>query len=236
MSELSDELLKKLNFVSRAGNHFLHQNNQRLTGQQRVLAILNLDDNLTQSYLQDILDLRPSSLAELLKKLETKGLIERTEDSNDKRVKKIALTDVGKEEVKKLTAKPSADLSEQFLAGLSEDEKVQLKDSLDKISNGWDDDFKEQTKNFIEPMDRFEKMQKVRESMLSKYGDDFDNMSPEEMKDFRKEMRQQMKDMGFSGRGPMHHGHRPMEHMHGGGPFGGPMGHSRRDFRFDGMS
>lgn len=68
MSEFTDDLMKQLRFISQASNAFMRDHKQKLTGQQRVLAVLAHADNLNQSYLAAILDLRPSSLAELLKK------------------------------------------------------------------------------------------------------------------------------------------------------------------------
>lgn len=232
MSEFTDELMKQLHFVSKASNQYMHQNKQRLTGQQRVLSILNLEDDLTQSYLQEVLDLRPSSLAELLKKLEDKELITRSEDPSDKRIKRIKLTDAGRAKAVENAESKVQDATEKFFDGLSDDEQQQLKSNLDKVVDGWDDKFKEHADSFVDPMDRFEAMQQVRRDLIEKYGNDFENMSDEDAKAFRKEMRCNMREMGM-----MHHGgHGPMgrgmhRDMHG---FGGPKMGRRADFRFDG--
>lgn len=240
MSEFTDNLMKQLHFVSKASNQYMHQNNQRLTGQQRVLSILNLEDNLSQSYLQEVLDLRPSSLAELLKKLEDKGEITRSEDPTDKRIKRIKLTDQGRKTAEANSASKVQDATERFFSGLSDDEQQQLKDNLDKVADGWDDEFKKQADSFVDPMDRFASMQKVREEMIKKYGDDFENMTEDDARAFRKEMRSKMQDMGMMMRGKGHGmGHGPMGHgsMRGGhGMHGcdGPRMGRRADFRFDG--
>lgn len=69
MSEFTKDLMRQLRFISSASNAFMSKR-QKLTGQQRVLAILVKEDGLIQSQLAEILDIRPSSLAELMKKME----------------------------------------------------------------------------------------------------------------------------------------------------------------------
>ncbi|WP_053084451.1 MarR family transcriptional regulator [Companilactobacillus ginsenosidimutans] len=228
MTELTDDLMKQLHFISKASNQYMHQNKQRLTGQQRVLSILNLEDNLSQSYLQEVLDLRPSSLAELLKKLEDKGDITRSEAPDDKRIKRVSLTDQGRKAAQENASFKDADVTEKFFEGLSDVDQQQLKDNLEKISAGWDDEFKQQADSFVDPMDRFEAMQKMRDDIMAKYGDNFEDMSPEDMKAMRKEMKEKMSKMGIHHHGPMMGG---MHHMRGCGPRG--MGHA--DFRFGNM-
>ena len=111
MSTMTDHLMKQLRFISEASNAFMSQNNQRLSGQQRVLAVLNLEDGLVQSYLAEVLDLRPSSLAELLKKMENSGDIQRKEDAADKRIKRIYLTETGRKKQKITGTKRSSQQS-----------------------------------------------------------------------------------------------------------------------------
>lgn len=196
MSEFTDELMKKLNFVSKASNEYMHHNKQRLTGQQRVLAILNLQDNLTQSYLQEILDLRPSSIAELVKKLEDKGYISRKEDENDKRIKHINLTEEGRQEATKYANLKNSDTTEKFFQGLNSDEKEQFKDNLEKISNGWDTDFKEKSQSFNDPMEWVETMKNIKDEVFEKYKDKIDNMTDEDRRNFQHDMREEMKKHG----------------------------------------
>ncbi len=114
MSTMTDHLMKQLRFISEASNAFMSQNNQRLSGQQRVLAVLNLEDGLVQGYLAEVLDLRPSSLAELLKKMENSGDIQRKEDAADKRIKRIYLTETGRKSRKITGTKRSSQQSVVF--------------------------------------------------------------------------------------------------------------------------
>lgn len=182
MSSFTDELMKQLRFISDAGNAFMKQNKQRLTGQQRVLAILKMEDGMKQSFLAELLDLRPSSIAELVKKMEAAGDIVRLEDETDKRIKRIHLTDQGREKAEKNASLKEANHSEAFFAGLTEEEQQAFHTSLEKVAEGWDADFKESAKRFTDPMDRFQKIQEFRDSFF----EGFENMDPEVLKKMRK--------------------------------------------------
>lgn len=210
MSHLTDQLMKQLRFISEAGNAFLSQRKQRLSGQQRVLAILKLEDGLVQNYLAEVLDLRPSSLAELLKKMENSGDIERKEDEADKRIKRIYLTDAGRSKAEKLSTNKEEASSEIFFAGLTEEEQQLFSDYLQKIATGWEADFQQQAERFVDPMDRLQAMQHLRESMMDHWGGDWQSMSNEERRQMKKEMKDAMRQMPFRG----HHG------MPGFPPFG----------------
>ncbi|KRN98430.1 MarR family winged helix-turn-helix transcriptional regulator [Companilactobacillus kimchiensis] len=193
MSKISDDLMKQLRFISEAGNYFMGQKKQKLTGQQRVLAILKLEDGLTQNYLGEVLDLRPSSVAELMKKMETNGDITRQEDENDKRSKKVYLTEIGRKKAEDNASLKNEDYSETFFAGLNSDEKQQFSDHLQKISDGWDDEFKQNSNKFVDPTDKFKAMLNMRDQMM----DLRENMTPEDIENIRHEMRQNMHNMPF---------------------------------------
>ena len=229
MSAITDDLMKQLRFISEAGSYYMGQKKQKLTGQQRVLAILKLEDGLTQNYLAEVLDLRPSSIAELMKKMETNGDITRQEDENDKRSKRVYLTEDGRKKAEDNASLKNEDYSETFFAGLNDNEKQQFSDYLQKISDGWDDEFKQNSEKFIDPTDRYKAMLNMRDQMMQMHED----MTPDEIKHMRHEMRDQMRNMPFDrncmpgfgrGRGPKG-SHRPDEHGHGFGP--------RPDFRND---
>ena len=212
MSQITDDLMKQLRYISEAANYFMSQKKQKLTGQQRVLAVLQLEDGLTQNYLTNILDLRPSSVAELMKKMETKDLITRQEDPNDKRSKLVYLTELGKKQALENAALKNASYSEKFLAGLNDEEKAQFSQYLQKISEGWDDDFKQNADKFVDPTDRFKAMMQMRDQMMHADHD----LSSEEIAQMRRDMRENMHGMPF-GCSPHRHDHR---------------NDFRRDFRF----
>ncbi|MGI6535807.1 MAG: MarR family winged helix-turn-helix transcriptional regulator [Eggerthellaceae bacterium] len=64
-------------------------------GRGRILSLLQLKDGIKTKDLAKILDIRVSSLNELLAKMEAAGLIERRQSEADKRVMLIYLTEKG---------------------------------------------------------------------------------------------------------------------------------------------
>jgi DNA-binding MarR family transcriptional regulator len=95
--------------------------------QQRALAVLAMQDNMTQSQLGYILGIRPQSVGELCQKLEKSELIQRETDADDKRIIRLKLTEAGRKQVNVPT-----NTGEQF-AMLNETQKQQLADLLDEI-------------------------------------------------------------------------------------------------------
>src|SRR6516165_10781411 len=65
-------------------------------GQWAVLARLDRFEGLKQSELAEMLDLQPISLTRLLDRLCANGLIERRPDPNDRRAKRLFLTDAAR--------------------------------------------------------------------------------------------------------------------------------------------
>ena len=161
MSEFTKDLMRQLRFISSASNAFM-STRQKLTGQQRVLAILVKEDGLIQSQLAEILDIRPSSLAELMKKMEKSNDVLRKEEEHDKRIKRVFLTENGKQKAQKLSH-VGEDMSEAFFAGLTEEEQENFSEYLQKISAGWQEEFQKQAGRFVDPMDRLRQMQAMRE-------------------------------------------------------------------------
>ncbi|MGG5317882.1 MarR family winged helix-turn-helix transcriptional regulator [Enterococcus sp. AZ072] len=197
MSQFTDNLMKQMRFISSASNAFMGQRKQHLTGQLRVLAILEKEDGLIQSQLAEILDLRPSSLAELLKKMEKSGDVVRKEEEQDRRLKRVFLTDQGREKISSL-AGSGKDQSEDFFAGLTEEEKQQFSEYLQKIAAGWDKKFQEQAERFVDPMDRLRQMQDFREQ-FGDFDGDWRNLSRDDRRKFRDEMRKEMRNNPFCG-------------------------------------
>lgn len=101
-------------------------------GQGLVLRILAEEDGLAQSEITEKLDIRPSSLGELVTKLERNGYVERRQNENDKRVINVFLTEKGRE-TEKLFVNPRREAAKSWCDGLSEEEKAQLSALLDKL-------------------------------------------------------------------------------------------------------
>ena len=100
--------------------------------QQRILKLLGETSGISQQTLMEILAIRPGSLSELLKKLESKGLILRTPDENDRRKNTLSLTDAGRQALKE-----TEERGDPFRM-LSEEEQGTLKTLLKKIIEGND--------------------------------------------------------------------------------------------------
>lgn len=90
-------------------------------------------DALTASDLADALDIKPSSVTSILRRLENAGFIERTKDTEDARVTNITATPAGKEEVDHLL-QTGTDLRAGVFETLSDDEKAQLLTLLNKLN------------------------------------------------------------------------------------------------------
>ena len=98
-------------------------------GQNSILKILNDGNTIPQSELVKQLDMRPQSASEMLKKLEKRGLITRHQSETDKRVIDLTITDQGKQMYKQ-----SEDFSPIALSVLTDEEKQQFADILDKLT------------------------------------------------------------------------------------------------------
>lgn len=101
-------------------------------GQGMVLRALTEQDGLTQSELAEELDIRPSSLGELVMKLEESGLIQRRRNEDNKRAVNVFLTETGREAEKELSA-PRRQAAETWCSGLSDEERERLAGLLEKL-------------------------------------------------------------------------------------------------------
>lgn len=98
-------------------------------GQGRVLAILKMQQEISQKDLTYLLDMRPQSLGELLTKLEKNGYIVRTPSETDRRIMNIKLTEEGKN----ATTEQQEFSFDKIFDCLTEDEQKILIDYLNRI-------------------------------------------------------------------------------------------------------
>ncbi|WP_413537564.1 MarR family winged helix-turn-helix transcriptional regulator [Enterococcus malodoratus] len=192
MSEFTKDLMRQLRFISSASNAFMNKR-QKLNGQQRVLAILAKEDGLIQSQLAEILDIRPSSLAELMKKMEKSGDVLRKEEEHDKRIKRVYLTEKGKKKAQKFSF-AGEDMSEAFFAGLTDEEQQNFSEYLQKISAGWQEEVQKQAGRFVDPMERLRQMQAMRDQFAGNWQEDWQNLSREEQHRMRNQMKREMRN------------------------------------------
>lgn len=206
MSEYTKELLKQLSAVGRVSHRLMNMNKlkKKAPAQQLVLDILAKEDGITQGMLAEILDVRPSSLTELLNKLENRGEIKRVEDPNDKRIRQVYITEEGLAKVSK--TEHEQDRSEEFFAGLSEEEQKELNQLLNKLEGGWAEDFDDFSSDYNTPFEAIESLKAARNQMAKEFmGIDLENMSKKERREKMREMRDSLRRehgrMGFGARG-----------------------------------
>ena len=102
-----------------------------LTGAQaRLLSLLSLDP-LPMRKLAQKLKCEPSNVTGIVDRLESRGLVERRPDPNDRRVKLAAATEEGREVAKGL--REGLRFAREPLAGLSDEERLALRDLLRRM-------------------------------------------------------------------------------------------------------
>ena len=115
--------------------------------QSKILMILDKHKTLSQKSLNECMQIRSSSLSELLTKLEGKGYIEKDQDLQDKRIVNLQLTDKGRAGIKNIT-RTQNDMIDHVFSPLSEDEKSQLVSAMEKIIDFIDDEVDTENNNF----------------------------------------------------------------------------------------
>ena len=70
-------------------------------GVGKLIRVIAANSGTSSRELAEIMDIRPSSLTELLNRLEERGLITRTRDDNDLRVMRVSMTELGLQEIKR---------------------------------------------------------------------------------------------------------------------------------------
>ena len=110
--------------------HHIHHADGHHSSQGRLLRILAEEGNLTQKEMQECLKIKAGSLSELASKLETKGLLTRERDENDKRKISLNITPEGLEVVNHLH--PKKERQDPFSV-LTKDEQEALRGLLTKI-------------------------------------------------------------------------------------------------------
>ncbi|MEF2876863.1 MAG: MarR family transcriptional regulator [Blautia sp.] len=105
-------------------------------GQYHCILCLFYHGDMKQSRLAEMLDVRSTSLSELLGKLEAKGLVKREPSPQDKRTFQVSLTPAGIELAQKydITRAKSHHI---MVSRLSPEEKAQFYSLLTKIKQGY---------------------------------------------------------------------------------------------------
>ena len=100
---------------------------------ERSLMVIRENDGLTSRDLSEKLDIRPSSVTELVNRLITTGLVVRKEDEDDKRLSHICLTDLGKAEASFIEDRRKSAV-DNFSSCFTDDEAAEFCRLADKLS------------------------------------------------------------------------------------------------------
>ncbi len=91
------------------------------------------EDGVRQKTLTEELRINPSSVSEMISKLENDGYVKRTVDPTDKRATLISLTELGEARAAELQDEKNEKLGKAF-GNLTDDEKEQLIALLEKLT------------------------------------------------------------------------------------------------------
>jgi DNA-binding MarR family transcriptional regulator len=94
-----------------------------------VLNHLFRNNGVTQSELAEILEVEKATLGRLLDRIEQKGWVRREGDANDRRAKRVFLTEEVEPAIKAMRA-AAADMRRDAIAGLSTEQQEQFVDVL----------------------------------------------------------------------------------------------------------
>ena len=130
-------------------------------GQGRLIILLKRKDGFSTKELSEILNISVTSLNETLNKLEQQNLIRKVPSPKDKRVLLVELTEEGRA----LEFKNHEDID--IFDTLSEDEKENLNEYLNRLTVALHKKFKE------ENPEKYEKIIKNRKEIFEKYFKEF---------------------------------------------------------------
>ena len=99
----------------------------------RILDLIPEDGGISQQALAENLRIRPQSVSEAVAKLEERGLVRREENSDDRRVTLIFVTEKGAQ-LRSFFREERKAYTEHFFAALTEDEKDTLFALLSKLN------------------------------------------------------------------------------------------------------
>ncbi|WP_276836497.1 MarR family winged helix-turn-helix transcriptional regulator [Megasphaera stantonii] len=126
-TQLDDALIRQLHVTVRAFTKGVNEVMKPLGLYSSEWAVLNFvanHDSFPQSDIAAALEIEGAAISKTLSKMEQKGLIART-SSQDKREKRISLTEKGRE-LYPLAAQAAGNHRSAVLAGLSRDDRQQM--------------------------------------------------------------------------------------------------------------
>lgn len=138
---LLGKLRRLTNLMQRARiQEFADHDFNMMDGKGRLLGVLHEKDGLTQRELGEVLDIRPSSVGELVRKLEMGGLVVRKNNERDRRVMNVYLTDAGRELVSD-TSSVRTEIQACVFKDISEEEKDVFARVLERMIASLEDEY-----------------------------------------------------------------------------------------------
>lgn len=137
-SELYDALQKLNRYIHRSRHREVNLKDGIHRGQRKLLLLISENDGIIQRDLAEMLDMRPSSLTEMLSHLEKNSLIKREQDENDRRVMHVYLSEEGKgllEEIRKVNSR----LPDSIFNCLTTEDKEKMLEIINKVNNNLED-------------------------------------------------------------------------------------------------
>lgn len=128
------ELFFEVTKLNRRFSEIHYGNRDPFKGQCRCLFVLESVGTVNQKDLAGLLHIRPTSVSEILLKLEQKNYIRRIPSEKDRRVSLVSLTEEGFEAAER-TRKERARAHAEMVSDLTEDEKMHFCQALKKIQN-----------------------------------------------------------------------------------------------------
>ena len=127
---LMEKVIQLAMLLRRLSAPRFHRDGPRGQSQERALTQVALRDGITQRELMEKLGIQPSSLSELLGKLERGGLIERRPMEDDRRQVNLYISESGRQYLERAN---NSDRNLIPFDVLNEQERQQLTDILDKL-------------------------------------------------------------------------------------------------------
>lgn len=140
LADKNEHLIRLFHQAGKFLHRAHHMQGHPRHAQRRILAILMERESINQKVLLEILDIRSSSLSEILAKMEGRGFISRERDEEDRRNYVIHITEKGRDFMANHGAEQHEKKNNLF-AALSKEDHEQLEGLMQKLVQSWEETF-----------------------------------------------------------------------------------------------
>lgn len=143
---------------------FYWQIAKKTDNSSETLKLLAKEENVTAGRISEFLDIKPSSVTQIIKKLEAEGKVERVKSEEDARVTFVVLKDEGKESLKD-SIDIEARLRDEIFKGFSEDDLKKFNEYLTRLEgNISTEEFEEKLYELFASDKQWQRFRKMLES------------------------------------------------------------------------